>query len=308
MEQKTVRVVAIGVVSCVVILLVYAAVITFQASRIERQASQTSAVDRNTREIRRTVDNAHFPGERSLQEVEAWVPRDFFERPETLGACEAISSREHERLREMIDRGLEVNAPGKAGMTLLCWAYVCGNLDAFELLLESGADPDKRLTEAIVLSSKPPLSPGDSILFTCIRQSKWQFFFAAFSHTRDVNQRDGGGSSLLHVAMRPSTIFSVSPEALQRLVDSGIDLDAQDKHGGTAAVNAIIWKQPRLCLQLLKSGANPDLRNDAGQTVADILAKNTSSDLRRGAEFLPKGVDQLEEWLQSHGTQAGNEP
>lgn len=307
MERKTVRVVTIGVVFCVIILLGYTAVITFQASRIERQASHIAPVDRKITKESHTVDDA-LPGERSLRDGEGWVPEDFFQGPDALRACEAILSREQDRLKEMIDSGLDVNLSGKAGMTLLCWAFVCGNLDAFKLLLESGADPDKRLTDAIILLSGTPLSPGDSILFTCMKQKKWQFFFAAFAHTRNVNQLDGGGSTLLHVATSPWAIYSVSQKSLQRLIDSGIDLDVQDKDGTTAALNAIIWERPLFCLQLLESGADPDLREKVGHNVADILSMKMSSYQRRGNEFRPEGVNNLQHWLETHGAQSGEQP
>lgn len=302
MKPKTIPVVAINVVFAASILLLYTCVMLNRASRNQKGTS----VDKTTGNVivvdSNVVDDALGPGERSLREKENWSPRDFFDLSEAIGACEAIAARDESRLKVMIGNGLDVNMCGKAGMTLLFWAYVCGNLDAFEVLLESGADPDRRLTAALALKSATPLSPHDTILFTCVRHHKWRFFFAALSRTHDVNQHDGGGLNLIQVAMNAPTILHVSPDTLQRLIDAGIALDERDEYGGTAAISALAWERPAFCLQLLKAGANPVLRDVNGRNLTDYLMVKMKRYEQQGNEFVPQGFHELYQWIKAYET------
>jgi hypothetical protein len=90
---------------------------------------------------------------------------------------------------------------GKKGVTLLCWAFFDDKLDAFTQLLEERADPDLKLTDVIERRRHRPFLPGDSILFATMRIGKWDYFFAAFEHTSNINQRDGAGRTLLNASM-----------------------------------------------------------------------------------------------------------
>jgi hypothetical protein len=246
-------------------------------------------------------------GRKTLWTEAGWTPEDFFDSEAALRACELISERKHDQLKkhlkeQLLDPEFDVNQSGKSGMTLLYWAFGEGNKEAFELLLDSGADPDQKLTKPITIKNGW-LFAGDSILFSAMRKTKWDFFFAALEHSSNVNQRDVEGNSLLHVCMRGDVIYSVSDEMLQRLLDCGVPLDAPDKYGDTAAVYALFEDRPLHCLRILEAGADPEIQNAQGRTIADLLSIRIEAYKKRG-EQPPPGTDRLKQWLDSHRSES----
>lgn len=237
-------------------------------------------------------------GERTLREREGWVPQDFFEVPDAIRACKAITSRDQQQLQALIDAGLDVNLSGKAGITLLYWAFVSDNLEAFKLLLESGADPDQKLTNSLYLRTVMAFREGDSILFTTMRitwnRGQLDFFYAALDHASEKDPRDAAGNTLLHVVMaerRPDEAI------LARIIEFGVDLDAQTKYGNTEAMWAVSHDRPDLALQMFEAGADPSIRNNQGQSVADLLRRKLEQE--RGNQYYPKeAAQQLLEWLE----------
>jgi len=283
MEIKSKWVLAVIVLFCAIVLAASAIMIGRRARRVADNMDKAMV-------FAKSIDDAIHYRERSYREREGWAPEDFFQTTEAIRACEAISSGDRARLRELIDSGLDVNSSGKKGVTLLYWAFFDDNLEAFKQLLAFGADPDKKLTDYVHRKYEIPFRHGDSILFTCIEQPKWDYFFAALPHTRDVNQRNAADQTLLIACTWVRGIFGTGEDTLQRIIDAGVDLDAQDMNGNTAAFNAIVWERPQHCLQILMAGADPSIRNNNGQTVADVVAK------RRGQEY-----DTFKAWLESHG-------
>ena len=200
----------------------------------------------------------------------------------------------------MVDAGLDVNLSGKAGMTLLHWAFFDDNLDAFKLLLELGADPDKHLAEPIKVCDGWMVG-GESILFTCMRSrqmKKWAFFCAALAHTRDVNQRDFFGETLLLASMDSQVFASMTEEVLQRILASGVELDAGRK-----------WQYGNIACDGVGSAAV--LPSDVGggggsgcperrrQTVADILSSRLELfELRGVSYYRPGDAERLKDWLE----------
>lgn len=249
--------------------------------------------------------NAVAAAKRTLREREGWTTEEFFEGAEAIGACKAISDRDQKKLEAMIEKGLDVNLTGKAGMALLHWAFVEDNFAAFELLLKSKADPDKKLTSSVILNTSRHFLKGDSVPFTCLRSlwkgDQYEFFFAALSHSKDKDPRDAVGNTLLLVGLSPiSGGGLLSKEALARVLKLGVNLDAQTEHGTTAAMTAIWWDRPQLALQILEAGADPSIRNAQGRTVADLLRLRIARERERGEQDLARNAAPLLEWLEKH--------
>lgn len=70
-------------------------------------------------------------------------PGNYFDRPELVSLCNAISSGSLDTVRKLVAAGADVNAVGKEGMTPLHWAIMKQEYEAFSLLLDLGAQPDK---------------------------------------------------------------------------------------------------------------------------------------------------------------------
>ncbi|MEQ8790805.1 MAG: hypothetical protein RIC55_31195 [Pirellulaceae bacterium] len=237
-------------------------------------------------------------GRQTLWTEAGWTPEDFFDSEAALRACKLISERKHEELKQLLGSDFDVNQSGKKGMTLLYWAFGEDNQEAFQLLLDSGADPDKKLTEPITTRNSW-LFAGDSILFTAMRKSKWDFFFAALEHTSNIDQRDVEGKTLLLACMGTDAIYGTSGETLQRIIDAGVPLDAMNKYGDTATMNALFRDRPLHCLRMLEAGADPEIHNARGRTIYDLLSIRLQADLQRGKQP-PKGTDRLKQWLDAH--------
>ncbi len=123
---------------------------------------------------------------------------------------------------------MDINKQGATGVTPLYWAYFAGNRKAFELLLEAGADPDKRSNDQFKFKKKwlEELRPLDSLLFTLVRHDRYDYFFLTIPYSADVRQSDYHAESLLHAAIRSRNI---DKETMSKLIDAGVDINACDQ-------------------------------------------------------------------------------
>jgi ankyrin repeat protein len=78
-----------------------------------------------------------------------WKAKDFFDDLQVIACCEAIAANDLDKINRLLDSGVNVNTPGKDGMTLLLWSMpvpVSDDTQCFELLLKRGTDPNVKLT------------------------------------------------------------------------------------------------------------------------------------------------------------------
>jgi hypothetical protein len=257
--------------AAVVIVLVFGFVVVY-AIVVRREARRIAGTRVGS------LLQAINPDHSEFREPYSWGPEDFFHASDVLHASEVIMTGDSDKLQELIDSGLDVNSTGKAGMTLLHWALAYRNLEAFQLLLDAGANPHKRLKYSLALPEKGQMLFGDSVLFSCLRQAKWPFLFAAIEKTGDVDQLDVNGDTLLIAALRQyglgvenPALLSIDEEILQRLIDSGVNLDARSEYGYTAAWHALRSGRPLLCLMILEAGGDPDIACNDGETLGGAL-------------------------------------
>lgn len=272
---------------------------TFGAFAIGRAAWRAKRATEQVLEFKFAMEDAI--GVKNLWQTEKWTPEDFFLDEKTQRVCHAISSKDMEALRMEIASVDDVNQAGINGVTLLHWALFDDNLDAFQLLLQEGADPDATLSDFMKLKSRRPLNQGDSILFTAIHLKEFDFFYAALEHASDVNQSDIWGRSLLIAATDAFTVHSISRTFVNRLAERGIDLNQQDRYGSTAAYRAIESNRPEVCLYILQAGADPDIPTNEGENVADRLG--VIMEIEKRLQRQPLGItqahDDLQTWLES---------
>jgi ankyrin repeat protein len=245
------------------------------------------------------------PREFILREIEDWTPQDYFQEENAIRACDAITARDQVKLQALIDAGLDVNVTGKAGFTLLHWAFAEDNFPAFELLLKSGADPGRKLTRPIYLSTKSPFAEGDSILFTCLRAawkpSQLDFVYTALAHG-EKDPRDWEGKDVLTVF---GSEHRFNGEILARLAESGMDRDIQNQYGDTAAMWAVKLDRPELALQILQSGADLSIRNQKGQSVKDLTLLKLKLE-KDNPNYPKEDAARLLEWLEQQGPPEAN--
>jgi hypothetical protein len=236
----------------------------------------------------------------SIADREKWRPDGFFTSLNALRICELISNGDLDQLTTLLETGVELNTPGKFGFTVLHWAYVEDEMEAFELLLKHGADPDRRFTESFRWSSKGPVDASketplshykvflknDSILFTSLWHLQDKYCFAALPYSAKGEHFSRGSETLLHRFLQYRNGYE---SGLQKLIDSGVDLNARGQFGSTPVDMAFI-KSPALCLQLLKAGADPD-------DIADAL-EHRLRNLRQGQSV--DAYEPLIDWLNAN--------
>lgn len=232
----------------------------------------------------------------SLAKRAHWKPSDFFDSAHEIEICEAISAADAKMLVSLAESGAELTHSGKYGVTLLHWALFTDNIDAFELLLQHGADPDRKLNEEFENARMYAyLASGESVLFTSLKMERERFFMVALQYSRNFRQTDGDGANLLHKYVVSE--FACE-ETLQSLIDGGVDLNARTLYGSTPCHLALDRDGAQFCLQLLQAGADPSLQNDQGQDVAARVEARRAMLQKFGRSV--KDFDPLWKWLREN--------
>lgn len=196
-------------------------------------------------------------------------PTEFFDSAELVACCQAINSGDLPALSNAISLKLDVNAPGYGGVTLLHWALARKNFEAFELLLKEGASPDAVLTHKLS-GLAGHFIEGDSVLMSSLwfGMSRLKFFDAALPYTKDPNQRRKNGQTLLMIHLRQ--FVGVQDKCIEAMLKVGVDVNAQDNAGSTALHQGIAHGHYTQCETLLRSGADPSIRDTKGLTAVDF--------------------------------------
>lgn len=143
----------------------------------------------------------------------------------------------------------EVNKPDLLGRTPLWWAVRRDDAPKSHALLARGADPN--IANAA----------GRSPLHNAAAQGNLGLVDALLTHSADVHQRSFEGKTPLHVV----GVYGIREDVLivQRLLDSGAEIDAQDAYGRTAISLCCFDSHAEIAQLLLERGADltvPDAR------------------------------------------------
>ena len=186
-------------------------------------------------------------------------------------------------LRLLLERGADPNIANAFGATALIWAT--GSLEKVKLLVEHGADVNARSklgkSALLVAASRDGAGPVVSYLL---------------AHGARVDFKDelqgipiiptgGGGATALVQASKAR-----DGEALAVLLKhGGIDVNAKEKNGSTALLNAIAYRNHRNIKLLLDHGAEVNVANTGGFSALMLAAirddeETASALLARGAK------------------------
>ena len=80
-------------------------------------------------------------------------PSDCFTNPDMIALAKSSASGNLDEIDRLVSSGVDLNARGKNGMTVLLWAMQAENKKAFKRLLEHGADPNIQLTNGKSVTS-----------------------------------------------------------------------------------------------------------------------------------------------------------
>jgi ankyrin repeat protein len=222
-------------------------------------------------------------------------------------AVTAIINGHYDVAAFLADKGINVNLADKTGRTALYAAVdfntmpqdnrpsppnVIGNkISAFELiplLVAKGANVNAQLKSQVPYRAK--LDRGDDTMLTTgttplLRAAKAADIPAMkflLDHGADPNLSTRNGVNPLMAAAglgtreedntgrkktEPDTV-----EAIQMLLDKGVDINAQDTRGQTALHGAAFWGKDQVVEFLVKKGAKIDLKDKKGFTAIDSAA------------------------------------
>jgi ankyrin repeat protein len=191
---------------------------------------------------------------RGVADLHSWKPKDYFLTPALLQACDSISRHDLSSLKAQIDSGLDVNSVGTNGLTLLHWAFACANIEAFQLLLESGADPDIRLKKGVKSRDTVVFHTGDSILHTSARAEYYRdYLMAGLRYCQNPDPPGAGGDTLFDLV-----VFNLGGRAdeLRELFRIGVNPNSSGRNY-SAYASALFMKDCELIRVLREFGVDP---------------------------------------------------
>jgi ankyrin repeat protein len=184
----------------------------------------------------------------------------------------AARQRKDQMIKTLIDLGADPNRADGSGMTPLIAAAMRDHVPSIKALVENGADIEQ------------PGSQGYRPLALAIAESKYEAAKSLMEGGANVSEGSGAddltplmliaaqtgpaeGARFLPGSTRPSDIA-------RGLIDRGAEVNAQSKSGITALMIAATHNSAPMIGLLMDAGADPSVKNNLGLTAADVAEKN----------------------------------
>ncbi len=225
----------------------------------------------------------------------------YFNDPQTLALCRALKDRNIKEARRAIRSGANVNAKGKDDVSLLQWAFPCGE-EVLELLLANGADPNVEYSEAY--SELYDYHPSKYLLQSALNYK-----------VGDNRYYDNYPSLFLKYGADPNLLgnrvlsWVASSEQLRgdfyQLVDAGADPNPADKFPVVDCLGVEDFS-----IYLLEHGAIYDVNTPQGAALQRRLYELTETRDGRLAPMSSEARESIEKtrkWLEAHGVSFDNE-
>ncbi len=244
----------------------------------------------------------HHQEKRAVFQLLKWKAGDFFEDAQIQETCNAIDSGDKIRLKKLIDSGINVNTLGNGNMSLLLWSLQYKRVDAFEILLKSGANPNVFFTDDFGMA--PEFQAGYSVTHLACRISS--------DHSKLVFHH-GGDPNLVSRAkdldLRETPLFCVIRSGveienrIQLLLELNVDINqrrAKELGGETAVMYAASKGHFEACSFMLKNGADP-ARFASHQYLTKLIHELASADVSVINSADQKAFNQLVSSLEQRG-------
>lgn len=205
----------------------------------------------------------------------------FYREREYIDFAKAVIKSDLEKMEAGLKGGVDINRVGKREITFLYLALVRKNFESFSFLLKNGADPNY----------SP--SKGYSIVTYCLDLEDSKFIEELLKYEVELNRDYPNRRRVLVVGLSST----VSLENFEILLKSGIELNYATDMGNDPFASALIYKQYRKIILLLKYGgeisaSTPILFNDESA----ISLREHFIELFRDPMFAePKGSERLKE-------------
>ncbi len=197
--------------------------------------------------------------------IVAYLPLEELYPDEPLRAlAKAAAAGDVRSIDALVERGVDVNAEGTSGATVLFWAMRSGNPTGFRRLLALGADPNVVFVD------------GGSVLH-------WAAQLDNESYLRSALEA-GGNPNLVGGPGQQTPIFKTIGSAgasdasmLELLLAYGADPNAVGSRGNTPAMIAAGVGRFDLVYTLLENGADFSIKNLKGRSLIDRVSAKQDS-------------------------------
>jgi ankyrin repeat protein len=179
-------------------------------------------------------------------------------RPEQVRLLEAARRGELDVVKRLVEAGETVNPPGGARTPLIA-AALHSRLAVMEYLLAKGAD----------VNARDRL--GRSALWAAVWGDQPEAFRLLLSKDAAVEVSAKTGDTLLFMAVEGGRL-----EMARELIARGAQVDRPSRNplwrGYTPLQRAVTLRNAKAVALLVEKGADPRVKNDQGQTAADLAA------------------------------------
>lgn len=177
----------------------------------------------------------------------------------SLEAAQAIEKKAYAQLHTLLSVNPSiVNAVSPTGLTLLAWAASQQSIEGVNILLKHGANPNYVVTLNEWRFQILALAAGgmNDALFDLLLQAG-----------ADPNSKDNGEAAVY------AAIHARRWDRLERLLDAGADLNSESRGGSPLIIYLVKINQYSLVEALIKRGANLQLTDVGGATLADYVRR-----------------------------------
>lgn len=219
-----------------------------------------------------------------------------------LAAAKAIEDNAIQDLPRLLE-GLEIDVPGKDGITLLWFAIIHERHAAIEMLVRFGSKPQAQVVQGL----------GTPLAYALLHSDS-RFLAAMIDGGFDPNYVNEAGSPLLVSAAGADGNFA----SVELLLERGAQLDATDALGRTALHRSISTFEAETAIYLIDRGARLDSVTLNGVTPAwavhsAMTSQQAGSDLHgrlsaiadrmrsRHIEFPPPDPVRMRDWMRAQG-------
>lgn len=182
--------------------------------------------------------------------------------PQEAEMLEMAGKGNNARVKELLDKGIDVNVRGKDGNTPIMEAAYAGHFDTVKLLLDHGADLSAKKNDG----ATPIGLAGRSKVVVELFQNV---------------------TALVDAATKGNT------QVLKGLIDKGTPVNGLD-HGGNSALQSACYAGKIEAVRLLlEKGANPNIKKSDGETPLSLAMGQKHADIvaliREAIAKRPKG-------------------
>lgn len=205
-----------------------------------------------------------------------------FSDPQVAALATAGAAGDRARIDKLVTDGVSPDARGDKGVNLLEWALLNHSPEGMDALLDAGADP------------AGPGIGGDTVMHMAVKSNdtSWLTRLLAHGASPDTVHTVTGEPALSAALLNPDDA------AFRRLLEHGANPNLADRLGNTPLHVAAQVHKSACVLALLEAGADPERRNQRGETFQTYVNQAPDNDISDAARAQREKV---RAWLRDHG-------